>query len=751
MRAGTPGRRSEIRDRPPVLGRSYHRIMPRRPRQHILEDESRVALRQRLNRVGWRFEDFDIDYGVDGLVEIFVDEQSTGLTFNVQLKATDTPSEPLNVRFPRETFEYYKRLEPPVLVVRYHAASDTLYTRWVHSFDPYFGGTTEKSVTVRFGESDRWDDTTPERLRAELHANRQFKAPEVALPITFYIDWAESVFKGWDVSRHLIDLRRAAAPLSRILQFRRGPAPAGAASVTIRPDELVVDFGGIKSFSVHDLDEIADLAPSTFSYDVLTAIACGLGVLGQPNLGSRVTEVAVDHASLVKVPEITFQLAALMGRAHRLSESLRAAETLRQRAVAKGNDDLSAAALVLSLAGLGQSAPSESVRAEVRAFHDRLLEDAAAEGSREAGSAHYNLANHLFHAAGDPREAFRHYRLAARNDPSYGDRDYFCQEVGGCLFEAERYTLAAKFYRRAIEISGDEGIRARLADAILAGGQFGEAAEEFARYINASEEPEPEWTLKLWILDLIRAEVGDRQSRNPKAAADAQDLALASPDDDVRESGLRAALGSDALAGNAWFNLGVLYWKQGRLDESVGAFLVAAGLLRYDVEAWSNVIPFAWMWDRQHDDPMLAGLSASKLFEAAWNLNGYAITQAVAEGFAKLTDADIRTEALEWLEREEACQRPRGAAFTLPLPPAWTRRHVRVRILGRLSRLDEDSRGSSLKAPPALDQVLRCQRPQPSSCCAGELNGGALSPPGLVGGHVMNLLNRAGERYRSSP
>lgn len=642
--------------------------MPRRPRRHVLEDESRVALRQRLNRVGWRLEDFDVDYGVDGLVEIFVDEQSTGLTFNVQLKATDAPTEPLNVRFPRETFDYYKRLEPPVLVVRYHAASDTVYTRWVHSFDPYFGGGTEKSVTMKFGDSDRWDDTTPERLRAELDANRHFKAPEVALPIAFYIDCAESVFEGWDVSRHLIDLRRTAAPLSGILRFRRGAAPPGAASVRIRSDELVVSFGGIKSFSVHDLDEIADLTQSTFSYDVLTAIACGLGVLGQPNLGARVTEVAVDHASLVKVPEITFQLAGLMGRAHRLSEALRAAETLRRRGVAEGNDDLSAAALVLSLAALGPSSLSDRVRAEVRALHDRLLEDAAAEGARGAGSAHYNLANHLFHAAGDPREAFRHYRLAARNDPSYCDRDYFCQELGGCLFEAERYTLAARFYRRAIEISGDEGIRARLADAILASGQFVEAADEFARYINVSEEPEPEWTLKLWILDLIRGEVGDRQSRNPKAAADAEDLALASPDDDVRESGLRGALGFDALAGNAWFNLGVLYWKQGRLDESVVAFLVAAGLLRHDVEAWSNVIPFAWIWDRQHADPMLAGLSASKLFEAAWNLNGHAITQAVAEGFAKLTDGDIRSEAFEWLEREEARQRPRGTVFTLRFP-----------------------------------------------------------------------------------
>jgi len=63
--------------------------MPRRPREHQIEDESRRAFEAALpSRFVYR--PFSPDYGLDGEVEEFdEDELATGLRFYVQLKATD--------------------------------------------------------------------------------------------------------------------------------------------------------------------------------------------------------------------------------------------------------------------------------------------------------------------------------------------------------------------------------------------------------------------------------------------------------------------------------------------------------------------------------------------------------------------------------------------------------------------------------------------------------------------------------------
>jgi hypothetical protein len=68
----------------------------------------------------WLYRDETRDYGIDGRVEIF-DEKNlgTGRMFLVQLKATDQLElgKALTVKLRREQYEYYRRLDMPVLIV----------------------------------------------------------------------------------------------------------------------------------------------------------------------------------------------------------------------------------------------------------------------------------------------------------------------------------------------------------------------------------------------------------------------------------------------------------------------------------------------------------------------------------------------------------------------------------------------------------------------------------------------------------
>lgn len=130
--------------------------MPRRPRQHQLETESRAAIRSVIPSQ-WVYRDLDQDYGVDSEVEIFDHSGlATGAKFLVQLKATDEQDlrKALRLRFSLAKFAYYASLDLPVLIARYHAPTKRFFVRWFHSLDPYYGNRTRASVTFHLGKED---------------------------------------------------------------------------------------------------------------------------------------------------------------------------------------------------------------------------------------------------------------------------------------------------------------------------------------------------------------------------------------------------------------------------------------------------------------------------------------------------------------------------------------------------------------------------------------------------------------------
>ncbi len=112
--------------------------MPRRPQQHRLETDSRHAFEGLMHQQGWLVRDLDTtaEYGIDQEVELFEEDEATGLTFRVQVKGAANPGKGDPHRDIRlENFEYWKSLDTPVLLVLWIESADTLYCRWVHTYD----------------------------------------------------------------------------------------------------------------------------------------------------------------------------------------------------------------------------------------------------------------------------------------------------------------------------------------------------------------------------------------------------------------------------------------------------------------------------------------------------------------------------------------------------------------------------------------------------------------------------------------
>src|SRR5688572_7662323 len=112
--------------------------MPRRPRQHVIEDLARTKLHAIFSGVGWTAEDVSKDYGEDLVVRIFDDGQPTPWTFFVQSKATDNLSRYLTrdggtIHFPIRASHlvHWHRFWEPVFLTVWDSQSGNTYWGYV--------------------------------------------------------------------------------------------------------------------------------------------------------------------------------------------------------------------------------------------------------------------------------------------------------------------------------------------------------------------------------------------------------------------------------------------------------------------------------------------------------------------------------------------------------------------------------------------------------------------------------------------
>ena len=150
---------------------SFAGVNPRRPREHVLEELSRQAFRAALP-AEWVVRGVDDDYGIDREVEIFDEGRTTGLTFKVQLKASDRaarsgPSRRIDV----ERLEYWNSLDVPVLIAYLVVETGQLFGRWAHTIGREPGSDRQRrTMTLKFAAADLLDGAA-KRLASDVSSS----------------------------------------------------------------------------------------------------------------------------------------------------------------------------------------------------------------------------------------------------------------------------------------------------------------------------------------------------------------------------------------------------------------------------------------------------------------------------------------------------------------------------------------------------------------------------------------------------
>jgi len=527
------------------------------------------------------------DYGIDEQVELFDNTGcASGLMFLAQLKATDARDLKSALKFPlkAETLRYYRSLELPVMMVRFHSPTKKFYWRWLHEFKER-AKPGQKTITLHVPASAEWNERTPEELTASLHVFRQLKSPSCPHPIVFSLLLPDPEVSGTPTSLLKRAIQDAVETLRGVLQFSDEVAFGAHPKITISKDMLIVDLAGLRSFTWFlEKPYPKALVTTKLPHDALTAIAFVLAKAGHFNEAAEIASSHLDQGALARNPDVFFALVGAMERSRRVPDALRLARKLLRSAA---GPQLAQWLVIVVRARTGslQDSELEYLQQVMKMFIERATE---LGDSRLLGTAHYNLGNY-FRGRGQPRSAFTQYRLAAKSEPGYLQRPYFWKEIAGVLHLLGHFGRAANAYEKAFKIGGETFCIALRADSKMSSGRFREALQLFEEYMKLEPKPDDEWHLKNFMLSHLVDDLGIAEQKRDVARANklADTTAFGEQEGLAR---LREAIRLDALSSFAWFNSGATLGRAGLLQDAFEAYLFAGICFPHDIEAWTRAL-----------------------------------------------------------------------------------------------------------------------------------------------------------------
>lgn len=594
--------------------------LPQRPRQHRLETESENNFRIAIPSQ-WVYRTLEMDYGIDGEVEIFDDSEfATGYRFLVQLKATDEKDicKALRIRLPLSKVKYYKSLNIPLLIVKFHSPSGELFSRWFHAMDPYYGKQTEKAITFRLTQDDIWTDKTPRHIAADVEAYEKLNSPHFPRPLNFSVS-----FKGdkiHNIPAYLVHsrLKELGEQNGQFISFDTDEFSSN--EILIGNDEFVVKTAGSCRLTIHTRQgySIED-ANACFHFDIMVGMGLAIANEGHILEAAEIVAPFLKDTKLIQIPKLALQLSLLLSQANKMHAAFEIAEVLFEEEQSVNLAQL----LILPYIAKSHHAGPESH------FIVQTLKRIAGEFEKRgnltlAGTVRYNNSN-LLRGASRFREAVREYRLAAKLDPLYLKRGYYWQEFAGVLFESGRYKMAARLYYNSLSMEDKKRTRLLYADALLFSGEYLKAIQSFEIALDSNEDYcDPEWHLKhfavSWLHETLK--LGRQKRKTPQMDESFQPSNMV---DSEIEKACQEFLTSDALYPLAWFNLGSARYRNDDRECAGMCFLLAALFQPNDLESWVNAFGLAL----EVENSNIAGW----IIHVAYARNGETVIRAIVERF----------------------------------------------------------------------------------------------------------------------
>jgi len=571
------------------LRRKGKMTMPKRTKQHQVEDESINKFKLLLPEQ-WVYREKDRDYGIDGEVEIF-DENgfATGVVFLVQLKSTYSKDIKLQkrVKLSVSSISYYKKLELPVLIIRYVKETEAFYYRWAEEIDFYYIKEGAKTYSFNYDEKEQWSENSIQVIKNRLINQRKFKNSESIFPIKTLLDFDFDVLLGCSKQELKSLLRKEINKYSRIIKTTLDSHDC-IAKIIIDKKDITVNMLGVNGFYLHDYKESDYQNLEHFFADVLTAYSIALMYFNKYEQGQQLFKDYIAKSNIKLSIDIMFFVIKLFISQRKIKECYDLWELIPD----KVKDDFSNSMFFAMM--MFPEANYESNDDGLEAFLLKQIAEYQTNPNQDIiGAVYYNYANFL-RSRGRNKESFKNYLKAARLNQTYTVSAYFFKELGGILFDLERYCVSAKCYKKGLDLEFDNKTLALYSDALMMSGQYLLAIKYFKKHLEATNDINFEWFLKFELLKYIRRKYGIRfQNRKPSRIANSSYFEKPGAIPKSSEE-LLPLVEYDVLSPILMFNLGVNYNHEKNYDDAFASFLLCAISNRNDVESWKNTFGSAF-------------------------------------------------------------------------------------------------------------------------------------------------------------
>jgi tetratricopeptide (TPR) repeat protein len=552
--------------------------MPKRPRAHQLEDESKVAFRAALDPA-WVVREKSHDYGVDLEVEVFDrDGTATGLIFNVQIKATDKSKIRTSVSVESAHLKYLNSLTLPTLLVRYNSIDKRSLYQWNFCLKPNEEQLENTSIKIEFNESQVVTPENCEEIKdtlyqlncwrgATTHSRVHLESIASSIDPDFQFEVAKVV------SLLVSELPNVFSPVrnQHVLRIQ-----------IIETDSWVsISAGQLASYSF----ERGHLASHSVRELISYAVLAIFGMLSYEYQAVELAKLLIDEK--IKIAAKGIILHAIYGLSSNLDVAVQMALLCDLH---KSVDETSSEFHTWLLA----SSTSVSKVRPMMQFLNAKLEVAieAGDAQRQAMTL-YNIANQLSNL-GAKRGAVRCFNAARKAMPEYLARDYFLRELGGALFMSKRFGCAARIYRAALVASENAKVRFGLADALLFSGDIEGSLDEFLELLD-KQIPYGHAETRLKIM-ICRHLLEMHQALDVKTKSSAALYRLKEIELKVSEYPVEvweSILKIDALSEIANFNWALLKDREGKPESALPAFLISAFKQPNDLRAWASAVIIA--------------------------------------------------------------------------------------------------------------------------------------------------------------
>lgn len=560
--------------------------MPQRPKEHQLSEDSRKFFESAIPS-HWVIRQKTSDYGIDFEIEIFdKSDASTGIIFYVQLKGTSTELKRniASIVFKTDTGKYFHSLEIPVLIVLYHSPTKTLYSRWFHSFDPFYLKRGSKTFTFKMDQKHIWDDKTIEIIEYDLQFYKEFKDSHSHKPLEFLIKCKNDNILGYSAEIILSKLRDLTD--SKILQFKiDGKSRKANLNIFLTEKIIKINIGEWHSDTLHNYGKIWDKSDimEVYTRDILVGISITLSKFGRFDISIPLLVQNAANAKCTYDKNALIIITVIFIKSRNLIAAIDLAEKMILK-VSNWNAGIAFISLIL----LKTTPHSDGERAMVLSFYSNCIKQyKTGKFKKGIASLHYNIGNYLMNTTNNNIQlVIHHFNRALKNDQEYCNRSYFCAEFGGALFFANRYKLSKVFYQQALSLG--EEVRTQLADVLLHSGEYKEASKILNEYLSKKEKQtirDCENRLKLILLNTISEFVDNQQPRNQQIAQslfnNINDLKL-----EQKKAMLIDIIKYDALFPQVWYKLSKIYYDEGKYEEAFNAFISEFVLSPSHPELW---------------------------------------------------------------------------------------------------------------------------------------------------------------------